>query len=579
MASVDFINECKKYANCNRLGTIEITSSSTELTQDDKIQEFTIDSGCYVDGNIIGNVYVKKLETKLVDALNNTLENEEVEASVGATFEVEEETTTEYVDLGKFIVEKPTDEMLENLTSFVAYEGLLDHIDDVYTTELDYENETITVADIYEELCDTLGLTPVTTTFTNSTLTVANNPFTNGEKNRVVLTSILKVSGSFLKVDNVNGTIDLGWLSNSLNYTFTTDDYATLEGGKIVYGPINTLILKNSQIDDENVSRSDAESIAEYGEHKLVISEDYFLYDAVTREAVIDDIWDKVKGTTYTECKLTSYTGKPFLNIGDKIRVYTDNNNYFDTYVLNHQFTFDGSFKSYIESPCLTDQEVKTKQDVSLGEKLRNTQIIVNKQEGTINAIVENVDTSLENQQALISGLQITTNGISESVTSLQGITQEQYEELSDSLGEYKQEVNGALNDLDDKFDGYVTTEAYGTFVQNVETSIGDTYTKTEINTKLSDGSVTKLQTTSLTADANGLTVDKTGAPTKSNLNATGLTILDRNDNPVLKAVYDENINNTIVETHRHQVQEYFIMGNHSRFENYGDGTGCFYIN
>ena len=579
MASADFINECKKYANCNRLGTIEITSSSTELTQDDKIQEFTIDSGCYVDGNIIGNVYVKKLETKLVDALNNTLENEEVEASVGATFEVEEETTTEYVDLGKFIVEKPTDEMLENLTSFVAYEGLLDHIDDVYTTELDYENETITVADIYEELCDTLGLTPVTTTFTNSTLTVANNPFTNGEKNRVVLTSILKVSGSFLKVDNVNGTIDLGWLSNSLNYTFTTDDYATLEGGKIVYGPINTLILKNSQIDDENVSRSDAESIAEYGEHKLVISEDYFLYDAVTREAVIDDIWDKVKGTTYTECKLTSYTGKPFLNIGDKIRVYTDNNNYFDTYVLNHQFTFDGSFKSYIESPCLTDQEVKTKQDVSLGEKLRNTQIIVNKQEGTINAIVENVDTSLENQQALISGLQITTNGISESVTSLQGITQEQYEELSDSLGEYKQEVNGALNDLDDKFDGYVTTEAYGTFVQNVETSIGDTYTKTEINTKLSDGSVTKLQTTSLTADANGLTVDKTGAPTKSNLNATGLTILDRNDNPVLKAVYDENINNTIVETHRHQVQEYFIMGNHSRFENYGDGTGCFYIN
>ena len=176
-----------------------------------------------------------------------------------------------------------------------------------------------------------------------------------------------------------------------INYTFTKDDYSTLEGGKVNYGPINSLILKSSVTDSENVSTEDQQSITQYGEHQFTITEDYFLYNATKRQAALSAIWAKVHNLQYVDCKLTTQLGKPFLHIGDKIRVYTSENDYFDTYILKHKFTYDGAFMSEIESPVLTQQEVKTKQDISLGEKLTNTQIIVNKGEKRIDQIVEAV--------------------------------------------------------------------------------------------------------------------------------------------------------------------------------------------
>lgn len=399
MASNNFINECKNGAYCNRYGKLEFDGLT--INQSNQLVDFSIESGCYDNGDIIGNTYVKKIEANLLDSLNDDLVDKEFEASVGAKYTVTEEVegeeveteVTEYVDLGTFNVEKPTDTQTENRTSLIGYDQLLNNLDKVYTTELDYENDTITIGDVYEELCDNLGLVPVTTTFTNSTITVEGNPFTNGEKNREVLKSIEKVSCSFVDIDTSNNKIDLKWLSNSLNYTFQQSDYSTLETKKVVYGPINMLIIRGQEIESENVATADAESIAEYGEHAFTIVEDYFLYNETKRQAALTAIWNKVHNLTYTDCKLTSLTGKPFLHIGDKIRVYTSENDYFDTYILKHKFTFNGAFMSEIESPVLTQIETETRQDVSLGNKLRNTQIIVNKQKGEITSLVSTTET------------------------------------------------------------------------------------------------------------------------------------------------------------------------------------------
>ena len=362
-----------------------------ELNQSNKIQEFTIDDGCYVDGNIVGSVYSKSLNTQLIDALDNDIENTECKVEVGITYEDNNNEVTEYINLGKYTVEKPKDEQTENFTSFTAYDLLMQHLEDKYETALDYENDTITLSRVYIELCARLGLIPVTTTFTNSTLTVEGNPFTNGETNRFVLGSIAKVACAFIDIDYDNNKIDLKWLSNSLDYTYQKSDYSTLEGGKVVYGPINSLVIKSSVSDSENVSKSDDQSIIANGEHQLVITEDYFLYDADKRLEVLNNIWDKVNGLTYTECTLTTLLGKPFHKIGDKIRIYTDDNEYIDSYVLQHTFTYDGAFKSVVKCPVLTEQEIKTKQDISLGEKLSRTEINVNKQGKKIEQIVSEV--------------------------------------------------------------------------------------------------------------------------------------------------------------------------------------------
>ena len=563
MASIDFINECKNYAYKNRYGKLEFSSPALELNQSNKLQEFTIDSGCYVDGNIIGSVYAKKLNAQLINSIDDTIENRQFDASVGVTYTITEEVegeevetdTTEYIGMGTYVVEKPKDEQTTNFSSFVAYDLLMQHLEDKYSTELDYDNDTITISDVYDELCTTLGLTPVTTTFTNSTITVEGNPFTNGETNRTVLQSIAKVACAFVDIDDDTNEIDLKWLSNSLDYTFQKSDYSTVDGGKTVYGPVNSLIIKSSVVDSENVSYEDSESIEENGEHQLVISEDYFLYNAEKRETALMPIWNKVNGLTYTECTLTTLIGKPFLKKGAKFRVYLDEENYIDSYVLQNEFKYDGTFYNQIKCPVLTEQEVKTKQDVSLGERLRQTEIIVNKQEGTIDLYTSKTDDI-------------------------------ELKENNDYL-----ELNG-------KFNGYTPKSEFVSLQSEVRTTYADTYKKDEIKSILKGNFYDEnnnqivseiVKTVSGTFDENGMTYEKTNAPTKTTINEVGVGTrkTDGSNDYILFAGYVDNNNTqfadfkgqTIVASENIQVKNYFVMPDaHSRIEKYENGGGMFYV-
>ncbi len=388
MASNNFINECKQPTNDNRYATIK--TNNNILNQDNYIQDFTIDSGCYVDGTIIGTTCVKKINANLIGSYNIDLENEDLDIQVGVKYEDE---TTEYINLGKYKVETPKDEATNNYSSITAYDHLLNKLDNAYICNLDFTTPK-TYLDLYKDLCLNLGLTSITTTFDNDNLPLSGNPFTNNETNRIILQTIEKVSCTFAQINVDTNQIELCWLSqnNTPDYTFGLDDYTSLEGGKIVYGPINSLILKSSYSDSENVSISDDESINKNGEHQLVITDDYLLYSPEIRERAITAIWNKVHNLTYVDCTLTTYYGKPFLKIGDKIRVYKDEEKYFDTYVLTHQFKYDGSFYSKITSPVLTKQQIAIKQDISLGKTLRDTKIEVDKINGKIREVVEKTE-------------------------------------------------------------------------------------------------------------------------------------------------------------------------------------------
>lgn len=383
MASNNFINECKNRANANRLGKIIIDGIEEPVTNSNKLQSFSIDSGCYVDGNIIGSVYVKCLKADFITDITN-LADKTLDAKIGVKYA---DLSDEYINMGKYIIERPNNEITANMSNITAYDSLYTNLDSKYICNIDYSQNNITLKDLYLDICNQLNLIPKTTDILNGSITLSNNPFTNGEKNRTVLQTIAKISCSFVDIDNDTNKIDLCWLSQNEepDYIFEYNDgeksqYSTVEGGQIICGPINCLIIKNSQIDDENVTIKDEESISLYGEHSITISEDYILYNAELRQQAITNIWNRVKNMKYVDYKLTTYYGKPFLKLGDKIRIYTSETEYFDTYVLKHNFTYDGTFTSVIEGPALTEQEIKTKQEVTLKELLSNTQITVDKQ-------------------------------------------------------------------------------------------------------------------------------------------------------------------------------------------------------
>jgi len=387
MISTNFINECKNRANANRLGQIVVDGIDTPISQSDNLQSFEIDSGCYVDGNIIGSVYSKCLKAKFV-AIQSNLNDKSIYTKIGVKYA---DLSNEYINTGKYRIERPNNEITANMSQITAYSDLYTNLDSKYVCNINYSTGDKALSDLYADVCTNLGLTPKSLEFINSTIPIVANPFTNGEKNRTVLQTIAKISCSFVDIDNDTNEIDLCWLSQNEepDYIFYKSDYSSVEGGEVICGPINCLIIKNSQIDDENVTIKDEESIKLNGEHSITISDDYILHNAELRQQAIDSIWSRVKGMKYVDCKLTTYYGKPFLKLGNKIRIYISDTEYFDTYVLKHNFTYDGTFSSVIQSPALTEQEIKNKQDISLAEALANVQIDVNKQEKQITALIE----------------------------------------------------------------------------------------------------------------------------------------------------------------------------------------------
>lgn len=139
------------------------------------------------------------------------------------------------------------------------------------------------------------------------------------------------------------------------------------------------------------------------------------------------------------------------------------------------------------------------------------------------------------------------------------------------------------------------TIYGFGITISNTTSQLNnlqeDTYTKEQVDTKLSDGSVTKVQTINYTFDENGLSTTKNDANTDiflgfrevNNKTQEGLSVLDKNANntELLFAGYDESINESVVRTENLTVRKYFQMGSKSRFEDYTDshgntGTGVF---
>jgi len=266
------------------------------------------------------------------------------------------------------------------------------------------------------------------------------------------------------------------------------------------------------------------------------------------REIAINNIFNRINGLTYYDTKLITYYGKPFLPIGAKIRIIINDNDYVDTYNLKHYFEYDGTFNSTIESPSLTKEAIKVKQNAnSLAEKLYDTAINVDKQNEKINAIVM----EQENQFSKVSQIEITNNSIQNTVNSLKTIT--------DDISNHTSTIEKSVTQLQT-----------------------DTYTKLQIDAKLIDGSVKKISTTTLTADENGLTVDKgDNSKTKTNIDADGLEILDKtgsSEEVLLEAKYDEEIGETRVRGRNFVVEKYLTIGKHSRIEDYENGTGVFYL-
>lgn len=97
-----------------------------------------------------------------------------------------------------------------------------------------------------------------------------------------------------------------------------------------------------------------------------------------------------------------------------------------------------------------------------------------------------------------------------------------------------------------------------------------------EITTRINDG-VTKVDTkTGFVFNSDGMTVDKSGATTKTVISENGMTVYQKIGDATAEVL---TANDNGVDAKNLEATTYLIIGGRSRFENFGTNrTGCFWI-
>ena len=441
----------------------------------------------------------------------------------------------EYINFGNYVVYKAEKQEDTNSYKLTCYDKMLYSMIDYEKMDITYP---ITIKDYIKAICDKLGLTfkNYNSTFANYNKKINNELYldTNGNSIgytfRDIFDELSQVTASCICI-NENDELEIRYI----NDTSDTIDEEFLKDVNISfgerYGAINTIVLSRSA-DSDNIYYPE---VLPENPYEFKISDNQIM-NFNDRSDYLPDIYEKLNGLEFYLNDFSS-TGICYYELLDRYNVQIGDNTY-SCIMLNDEINITQGLEENISTEMPEETQTDYTKADKTDRKINQAYLIVDKQNKTIQGLTSKVyDIQIENEK------------------SSQNILE--------------------------KFDGYTPLNQTLELEKSVTQIQTDTYSKIQIDTKLKDGSVTMLKSTTLTADDEGLTVDKDGSKTKSNLDADGLEIIDKtgaSQEVLLEARYDENLGETIVRSKNMRVEKYLNIGTHSRIEDYENGTGVFWI-
>ena len=383
MVSDAYKEECKANVQNLKYGTVNIKNTSTNITESDDLQEFEINSSCYVNDNFLGTTVAKKAVVKLLNNGEYNLEDKDIKIKTG----VEIQDDIEYQELGTYTIPKPTTDEVTTETESTGYDYMI-KFNVIY---VDNNTYPIRADDYLENLCNQVGVTLGSKSFPNNSYMIKGNPFTNGETCKTVLSNLTQLTGGFAEID----TDEKLYIRN---FDINGNAVETIDGNNYdefkpnnVFGPVNSVrIQMNSGVDGEETVKEE-EGITDATRCQITISDNYFLSSAQEREAVIDNIYNVLHGLTYLPVEI-NYYGYPWLKLGNKIKVKDTNDTEYITYIMEHNLKWNGAYSGTIKSFALTKTQSAYKEVVTLQKWKRKTELAVDKINGTISSIIEETD-------------------------------------------------------------------------------------------------------------------------------------------------------------------------------------------
>ena len=473
----------------------------------------------YKDNTFFGKFNLKMLKFETENDINYKKKE----------FTYYKEVDGETLKIGTFIVTDVSDSDTFESVNVTAYDYGLKFANP-YTTALNYSDGNVTLFQVIQEICTNCGVELENTSLPNGTFIVDSNQFVNGEQFGDVVAQASGINGMFATINS----------NDKLEFIFTNEtneiieDYVELDDKRDTWPITSVLVAPSEDLATTGAVLKDEALIEQYGEHWLKIYSYGFAYSTIKCQQLVEAIFNQVKGFAYSSFK-SEYSFLPYLSLGDKIKFKNKEGKLVDSIILRYETNYD---EITFEAPSIINASV----DYELPETPEIT-----------------------SKKALITADQANSK-----ITSI--TTQMEKIDIT---------VNNNYQEIQNKFNGYTPVERTVALENSVTVLQTDTYTKTQIDTKLTDGSVTKVMSTSGTFDSNGLTIEQTNAKTKGNFNASGLTVIDNTSSvgeKLLFAGYDEERNETVVDTANINVTHYLVIGENSRLEDYEDGTGVFDI-
>ena len=421
--SADFKNECKQNVNeYKRIAKIHVVEDNIDITNDDVLVDFTIEEIAHSNGTFVGNTVAKKITLNIINDGSYNLENKEIQVYVGVDYEGDG-SDEELVPYGNFIISKPTNEEVKDASNYVGYDYMMKAEKPYVEGNITYP---ISLYNYLSAVCSGLSITLGNSSIPNGSYSVLGNAYTNGESYRQVIEDIAKCCGGFAVIGRDNKlyirTLDVANLKNlttedsilietedefelvsekptlasgSDNYdseNLTPDEYFDDFSTANSYGPVNKVALAlNENVIGEDTIMQDSASIAENGVVEIRICDIAFLNSEAQRQLCIAGVYNVLHNLNYTPFSV-NYYGYPYIDSGDFIilRSVKSGREYY-SYALNHTFTYNGGFSGKIEAPALTDVEDEYKATTDAKNAYRHTELRVNKIDGKITSIVEEI--------------------------------------------------------------------------------------------------------------------------------------------------------------------------------------------
>ena len=530
---------------------IYIEGNDTPLTEYE-IVSTSYEDYRYVDTDslVIGQFVARTLNGEIKNINRDLLiENKEIEVQMG----VKVGDTTTWYSLGNFLITKPKEDDVKDKMTFKSMD---------YTKKFNktFDSSLITfpctAVELAQGVCSQCGVELGTTDFANADFVIENSQYDSGDSCRKVMQDIGKLAYSWVRIGWDNKCyIDFEVQTEVEDYNIiTNDNYYDFKKQQKQFGPVNRVVIGLKDVDGENVAVQDDDSIAQNGLHTLYIYDNNLTYTPELRQQVINGA-TRLFGLKYTPIE-TNTTGHPWLKGNEVVRMIDMDGSIVESYPFDRTIKYMGHIKSKLVSKADTQTQQQYVNTNTVTNVLTETKIIVDKANQQITSVVTKT------------------------------------EELSSQVDDNSTTINNNYQDIIKKFDETASIEDLDAYKKTMQTQMDENKLEiANIQTAIING-VEKVVTTSGTFDENGLTMEKTGAKTKTILDESGVDVIDtqgtREDLLFAGYVDEERAENneeftqykgqTIVYSKNMIVKNYLTIGAHSRLEDFEDGTGVFYL-